>query len=168
MDVLCPRGIETTCRSWRANYRSSGAGGDTWKLQRGTAALKWAVLSDLSRWVSIMELALIHKSKLCSPKYSVQREIMLMSVYWMQAYRQGYLTWVVLYLFSASFNWYLRLRIGEAAKTRSSLCNTFKTSFLCLYFYSHLQLLLPKQFLCAQFPIWTALDLLWVLLYTTA
>lgn len=49
MDVLCPRGIETTCRSWRANYRSSGAGGDTWKLQRGTAALKWAVLSDLSR-----------------------------------------------------------------------------------------------------------------------
>lgn len=57
-DVPFPQGTDATCRSWRANCRFCTAGGDTWKLLRGTAAPEWAVLSDLSRWVCIMELTL--------------------------------------------------------------------------------------------------------------
>lgn len=72
MDVPSPQGTDTTCRSWRANCRSSSAGGDTWKLQRGTAALKWAVLSDLSRWVYIMELAPIQVNYMSSMDCIVQ------------------------------------------------------------------------------------------------
>lgn len=44
------QGTETSWVSWRADCWSSDAGGDTWKLQRRTAALKWAELFGLSRW----------------------------------------------------------------------------------------------------------------------
>lgn len=50
MAVPSLQGTETTWGSWRADCWSSGVGGDTWKLQKRTAALKWAELSGLSRW----------------------------------------------------------------------------------------------------------------------
>ena len=54
MGVHSHQRTDKTCGSWRANCRSSAAEEDTWKLQRGTAALKWALLSGLSRWVFSM------------------------------------------------------------------------------------------------------------------